>query len=69
MEIIIMADVEFLKAGCGFINEGKKGKFIKLMINTDVTIGPGDQLYLFTNTDKAGDKSPDYYVNVKRGGE
>ena len=57
----------FEKAGCGFINEGKKGPFIKVMINKDAKIKEGDQLYLFKNTEKTGDKSPDYYVNVKRG--
>jgi hypothetical protein len=59
--------VSFEKAGAGFINDGKKGPFIKVLINKDAEITSGDQLYLFKNTDKTSDKSPDYYVNVKRG--
>ena len=59
--------ISFEKAGAGFINDGKKGKFIKVLINKDAKIAAGDQLYLFKNDEKTTDKSPDYYVNVKRG--
>lgn len=57
---------QFEKAGAGFVNDGKKGKYIKVMINKDVKVGPGDQLFLFKNDEKTSDKSPDYYVNIKR---
>ena len=38
-----------------------------LIVSGAVVVRVNDQLYLFKNDEKTTDKSPDYYVNVKRG--
>jgi hypothetical protein len=56
----------FERAGRGYSNEGKKGPFIKVMLDDNIKLSGSEHLYLFKNDKKDNDKSPDYYVNIKR---
>ena len=56
---------DYERIGRGYMAEGKKGDYIKVMIDEGVTIAGGDYLFLFENKNKKGDKSPDFMVTRK----